>query len=167
MYYHYLQHQFSNNPINQRPPSLITYVEGKPGTGKSFVTQTLRNITRLLTQRNSSDMASAPTGCAAALIDGTTHYRSCSIPAGKQFQSAPTNLKASNPENVRAMRKQCCKVILRLMDEHSMSGRAMWAWLRHRSKEMRRPTQILDDDGKVLFQEASFSKNMGWFPIPI
>ena len=83
---------------------------------------------------------------------------------------APTNLKASNPEQVRALRTQYCNVILRLMDEHSMSGRAMWAWLRHRSEEMRRPTDILDDDGEVIFQEASslppdlFRRTWGGFP---
>ena len=37
LYYHFLQEQFSNNQTNQQPPSLITYVEGKPGTGKGFL----------------------------------------------------------------------------------------------------------------------------------
>ena len=70
-------------------------------------------------------MASAPRGCAAALIDGTTHYRSSSIPAGNKFHQAPTNLKSTDPEKLTALIKQLCGVILRLMDEHSMNGRAM------------------------------------------
>ena len=51
-------------------------------------------------------MASAPTGCAAALIDGTTHYRSSPIPAGSKFRQAPTNLKSTDPQQVTALRKK-------------------------------------------------------------
>ena len=72
--------------------SLFTFVEGKPGTGKTFIIKTLRNVTRLLQKSNYSDMASAPTGCATALIDGQKHFRSCSIAMGRAFYKAPTNL---------------------------------------------------------------------------
>ena len=51
----------------------MIWVEGKPGTRKSLITKTLQNITPIITQRNSSDSVSAPTGCAAALINDTTH----------------------------------------------------------------------------------------------
>ena len=50
-----------------------------------------------------------------------------------------------------------------------MSGRAMWAWLRHRSEERRRPMQILDDNGTVVFSEPSsippdlFQRSWGGF----
>jgi hypothetical protein len=34
------------------------------------------------------------------------------------------------------------------MDKHSMTGRPDWAWLKHRHKEMRRPMDVLDNDGQ-------------------
>ena len=72
--------------INDCPPYEFVLVEGKPGTGKYFVTKTLRNTNRLLTQRNSSYMTSDPTGCAATLIGGSTHCRCFPIPTSQHFQ---------------------------------------------------------------------------------
>ena len=67
--------------------------------------KTLHNITRLLTKRNSSDTASALTGCAAALIEGSTHCRSYSIPAGKALYKTLTNINISNSASLHSMRK--------------------------------------------------------------
>ena len=63
--------------INDLPPSSFVLVEGNTGTDKYFVTKTLRNINRILTQQNSSYMASASTGCADDLIGGYTYCRCC------------------------------------------------------------------------------------------
>ena len=160
MVYEHLYYQrqwklFQKGEIVERPPSLFTLVEGKPGTGKTFVTKTLRNVTRLLWGSNSADMASAPTGCAAALIDGKTHCRSCSIPTGTKFYKPPTNLKSSDPLRLRAMRVAMCLVISWFMDEHSMVSRLFWAWLKHRSEELRRPIEILNDNNETVQVQKS------------
>ena len=47
-----------------------------------------------------------------------------------------------------------CQVVSRFMDEHSMSGRAFWAWLRHRHEELRRQRQVLDGAGNDLYLES-------------
>ena len=52
------------------PPSTFTKVQGKPGTGKTFVVNTIQNITRNIFQSDRFDAGSAPTGCAAALFGG-------------------------------------------------------------------------------------------------
>ena len=56
------------------------FIEAKHGTCKSFVLKTMRNITRLIHQIKSADLASALTCCAGALIAGSTYSRCCSIP---------------------------------------------------------------------------------------
>ena len=158
LYYHFLHECFNdvnNSTQTQQPPSLMTWVEGKPGTGKSFATKTLRNITRMITQRNSSDLVSAPTGCAAALINATTHNRCSSIPIGNAFQRSPINLTSADPNKVTAMQIQFCRALLQMMDEHSMNDRAMFAWLRHRCEEARRPVHIIDEEGNILVHGQS------------
>ena len=81
------------------------FVEGKLGTGKIFLTKTLYHITKLLTKRNSLDMALAPTGCATTIIKGLTHCRSCSIPGSKALYKTPTNINISNSASLCSMRK--------------------------------------------------------------
>ena len=56
-------------------PSENVFAEGLPGTGKTFVIQTTRNISIAIKGHNSADMASAPTGCAASIILGNTNCR--------------------------------------------------------------------------------------------
>lgn len=52
---------------------------------------------------------------------------------------------------IRAIRAATSKVISRFMDEHSMSGRQMWAWLKHRHEEFRRPGDpVLDENDEVI-----------------
>ena len=133
------------------PPSIFCFIEGKPGTRKTFVLLTMRNITRLLHGRNSADLASAPTGCAAALIGGSTHCRSCSIPTSAKFQNPPTDIVTTDANRLRALKTTMCQVVSRFMDEHSMSGRAFWAWLRHRHEELRRQRQVLEGAGNDLY----------------
>ena len=52
------------------PASLRAYVQGNPGTGKTFVAVT-------------------PTGCSADLIHGETVYRAAKVPAGNKKQNGP------------------------------------------------------------------------------
>ena len=106
-------------------------------------------------QRNSSDMASAPTGCSASLIEGSTHCRCCSIPTGRDFHRSPVDIKSTHLDSIRSMRKQMRDVISRFMDEHSMAGRPYWAWLKHRHEELRQPKVVLDWEENILFREDS------------
>ncbi len=150
----YQIHLFQNGEIENRPPCAFVLVEGLPGTGKSFVTKTLRNITRKIHGRNSADMASAPTGCAASLIGGSTHCRCSHIPTGRKFKQIPTNMTTSDSTVMRATRLSMSKVVSRFMDEHSMDGRPTWAWLKHRHEELRRPSEVLDTEAPTLVQEV-------------
>ena len=150
LYHHYLLDQHHKGIVKDRPPSQLVLVEGKPGTGKTFVTKTLRNITRQLTKLNSSDMASAPTGCAAALIEGSTHCHCLKIPCGRALYKVPSNIKATNSDAIRALKTAMCKVVCRIEDEHSMKGRPLWAWTKHRTEELRRPCVVLDDEENVI-----------------
>ncbi|EJK61395.1 hypothetical protein THAOC_18129 [Thalassiosira oceanica] len=151
--YHHLYHQYrlldyihKRSPTAKRPAQQTVLVEGLPGVGKSFITNTLRNITRLL-HGAETDAATAPTGVAANIINGSTHYRYNSIPTGREFRRAPTNSKDVNCRQYRAKRLALLRCISRFMDEHSMAGRPMWGWLKHKHEEFRRPTTIVDTDG--------------------
>lgn len=119
------------------------------------MTKILRNVTRLLQGSNSSGLALAPTGCATALIEEKTHYRSCLIQTGKKFQKRPKNLSLSDPKHVQTMRVAMCLVITWFMDEHSMVGRAFFAWLKHRSEELRRPIELLNENNETFHLETS------------
>jgi hypothetical protein len=136
-----------------RPPCQHVLIEGLPGTGKTFVILTMRNITRQIHKHELSDMASAPTGSAAALIHGSTICRNCSIPTGKAFQKTPKDRPVRNVNDHRATQCRFSSVIVFLVDEHSMMGLGDIAWIKHRNEEFRRPSNVLDDDGGVIAQE--------------
>ena len=53
-----------------------------------------------------------------------------------------------------ALKTTMCQVVSRFMDEHSMSCRALWAWLRHIHEELRRQRQVLDGAGNDLYLES-------------
>ncbi|KAL7554626.1 hypothetical protein ACHAWF_018133 [Thalassiosira exigua] len=130
-----------------RPPAQRILVEGLPGVGKSWVINTLRNTVRLLHGTKHADMASTPTGCSASLVDGSTHFRALSVPVGKALNKAPTNSAESNRDRIKEARVRMSRIIAWFQDEHSMTGRNMWGWLRHRAEEYRRPKQVIDDSG--------------------
>jgi hypothetical protein len=79
-----------------RPPDRRILVAGLPGVGKTWIINTLRNITRLLYKRNLADMATTPTGSLAALIQGKTHFRAPNIPTGTEMKQVPTKMALSN-----------------------------------------------------------------------
>ena len=64
-------------------------VQGKHGTGKSFVINT-QNITNIDLKYNKYDIATTPTGCATSLVDDNTHVRSLNIPISRKIFSALT-----------------------------------------------------------------------------
>ena len=154
--FHHLYHQYLllnylhlDNAHAKRPAQQTVLVEGLPGVGKSFITNTLRNITRLLHGAD-TDAATAPTGVAANIINGSTHFRYNSIPTGREFKRTPTNSKDVNCTQYRAKRLALLRCISRFMDEHSMAGRPMWGWLKHKHEEFRRPANIIDGNGNEI-----------------
>ena len=91
--YHHLYYErewkrHEDQEIDTLPDSQNIYVEGLPGTGKTFIIKTLRNMIRKIHKSNHCDIASAPTGCATALINGSTHARSMSLPVEKKQHNA-------------------------------------------------------------------------------
>ena len=155
LYYQWEWSKFNNNDTNVVPKALRTKEEGRPGTGKSFVTNTLRNMTRMIHKTNNADIASAPTGAAASIINGATHCRSAFIPTGKAFQKSPTNVNINDPNKIIALCNLMSALRTKIMDEDSMSGRNMWAWQKHRAEEFRQPKQLRNDDNKIFFQQQS------------
>ena len=150
LYHHYMMQKFDNKEIQNRPPSQFVLVEGKPRTGKTFITKTLRNIKRFLTKSNSSDIATAPAGCAAVLIDGSTHFRTLYIPSGSPLYQQPTDIKTTQLTKVRALKTTLCKAVTVIEDEHSMKGRPIWGWSRHRYEELRRPSVVMDNEQNIV-----------------
>ncbi len=111
------------------PPSQFVCIEGLPGIGKTFVISTIWNMTHIFHNTNRADLASAPTGYAAALINGSTHCQAAAIPTGEHFYNAPINLDTKIAEKNRVRRTIYSRIITRRMDKQSMTGCPDWAWL--------------------------------------
>ena len=150
--YCWIEYSENNNNDIQPPPSCFNFVEGKPGTGKSFVINTIQNTNRKIHKTNKRDMTLAPTGCAAALVNGATHFRAFSIPTGSKFRKQPTNLSTSQATKVTSFKNRMSHLFTQLMDEHSMWGRSGWGWIKHRCEESRRPSFILNDIGDMIMR---------------
>jgi hypothetical protein len=121
------------------PPCIFLLVEGKPGSGKSFVLNTLRNISRAITKSNHGELTSAPTGVAGSLINASTHCRVASIPTGRDFSKPPTNITSTKCQKLQSLSNSHRHIFTRLLDEHSMMGRKYFGWMKHRMEELRKP----------------------------
>ena len=154
---HLLQHkkwmEYYNSPSDvPLPPSLHVKCQGKPGTGKSFIIMTLRNITRKMLKSNFADGVCAPTGCASSLISGMTMYRLFKIPTAKDtLYNVPKDRSCSNPFEFKYWVTMWQRMFLLIMDEDSMAGRPIWAWLEHRSQEGRRFLQQSENTSPSLY----------------
>jgi hypothetical protein len=163
LYQHYKFHKFQEEFQNwsQRPgtgphlppPSIFLLVEGKPGSGKSFILKTLRNITRIIMKSNRAELTSAPTGVAGSLINASTHCRVASIPTGKEVNKPPYKISSTNYQQVMSLSISHLHIFTRLMDEHSMMGRRQFAWMKHRMEELRRPFPLVDNKGEDVFKD--------------
>ena len=131
------------------------WVEGLAGIGKTFVIQSLRHTPRNVKGRNSSDLTSAPTGCAAKILSAKTYCRSSDLPTGSKLAKAPANDSTINLERLQEMRKVMTDIVVRIFDEHSMNGRSHWVWLEHKHQEHRRPVNALDSDMNILHHDIS------------
>ena len=132
------------------PPNLtqLVWIEGLPGTGKTFCIRTLTNIVRQIHKTNSADLASAPTGCAASHIGGTTNHRAMLLPTKQsEVKKAPTNPKNPNSDKVKEAHNLMTLVSAFFEDEHSMRSKEIFAWIEHRQRNLRTPPrQVFDQD---------------------
>jgi hypothetical protein len=168
LFYQWLLTQYENGDIQDLPEMQNVYVEGLPGTGKTFVINTIRNMIRKIYKSNRRDAASAPTGCAAALINGSTHARSMSLPVGKKAKLPPSNIDVTNLDRIKYLRDSHKHLIARIMDESSMLGQLYWAWLKHRHEELRRPVgRITDEEFNDIDDEEQDHVDPGIVPIDL
>ena len=148
-----VEHQSSPEHL---PPCENLFVEGVAGSGKTFVIMTDRNITVAVEGRNSAEMASAPTGCAASITRAKTNCRASNLPyRGCDLRKKPHDSTATNSRITQAIRRLLSKVVFRQMDEHSMNGREHWAWLEHRHAEHRVIAHVLDENMNVVQFDAN------------
>ena len=84
-----------------------------------------------ITGSESANMALAPTGCAASHIGGSTVYRALNIPVGRKMRKQPTNMVITDVNKMLGLTASICKLELLTIDEHSMIGRGLWAWILH------------------------------------
>jgi hypothetical protein len=161
LYWQYIWYQHRNGQYENVPPMQTIYVEGLPGVGKTFLINTLRNICKNILQNNNADAASAPTGCAAALIDGSTHARMMAIPVGKDATKAPTHLVSSNSNYLQHLKKRFTDIFALFMDEHSMMGLQDWAWAKYRNEEFRGLCPpVMDEESNELLVDDSGNENV-------
>eukprot|EP00957_Ditylum_brightwellii_P121581 9271996-Ditylum_brightwellii.AAC.1 len=121
--------EFYNNPSDvPLSPLLHVKCQGKPGTGKSFVIMTLRNITRILLKSNLADGVCAPIGCTSTLLSGITMHHLFKIPTGKDtLLKPPKDMNCSTPLEFNNWARRWQEMFLLIMDEDSMAGRPIWA----------------------------------------
>jgi hypothetical protein len=119
------------------PPSFFIYVQGNPGTGKTFTTPTILNVIRQVMGAMGYALAVAPTGTAASLTRGKTTVRAFRIPVGKKGAEMPTSLADYSIEAIQAHLMRMRKMFALLKDEHSMEPRSQWPWMEFRCTEAR------------------------------
>ena len=99
-------------------------IQDKPGTGKLFVINTLRKITKVILKSNTWDITIAPTGCSAALIDCNILFRSLKIPVSSKKIYGPTsNVVISNFQQSKLWYSNWRGIFLFIIDEDIVIGR--------------------------------------------
>ena len=120
------------------PPCVRCYIQGNPGSGKSFVIHTISNILFNLLRSLKGLLKVAPTGCASALIHGCTTTRGNHVPCGKKLFSAPTFNVNGNTKRLSKMIELMEALYVMIYDEHSMENRSTWAWKQNNCSEFRK-----------------------------
>ena len=123
------------------------FVQGNPGSGKTFTMQMILNAYRKVHKKMSVICSLAPTGMAASLTGGTTTSRFCKLPIGPKAFAVPYDMSVSGVDAHTAYRKKCSDLVAALFDEGSMYGRPDLAWINHRFCEGRREG---DGDGEMF-----------------
>ena len=80
MYQHYVYNLV--NDIDDYPVSMNVKIKGLPCIWKEFIENTIRNFDINLNPMFLSYICCVPTGCAAKVINGTTHILLFNIPTG-------------------------------------------------------------------------------------
>ena len=106
-------------------------IQGLPGTGKTCIANTIRNIDINLNPMFSSYACCFPTRCAASLINGTTHHQLFNIPTGRNFHIIPKDWEGTNDSSIIAKHKYWKNIFTLLIEEDSMVGRSFWGWSKH------------------------------------
>ena len=101
-------------------------IQGLPGTGKTFIANTIRNIDINLNLMFLSYTCCVPTGCVALLINGTTYRQLFNIPYGRNFLKHSKDWKETNASSIIAKHKYWKNIFTLLMDEDSMGGHLFW-----------------------------------------
>jgi hypothetical protein len=126
------------------------YVQGNPGSGKTFTMKVILNAYRAILGVEGSARSIAPTGMAASLTGGTTTYRFAKMPVGKQSFEMPYDMGGSKEvAMLEGFVKKMTDLEALLVDEASMIGRPDFAWLNHRVCEGRRPKGT-EGDGNLF-----------------
>ena len=85
------------------------------------------------------DLATAPTGCAASLIDGETNCRAFKIPTRKDvLKQPPSDMNITDVREQVTFYSKYKKLFQCVMDEDSMTGCSAFAWIAHRIEEGRK-----------------------------
>lgn len=118
-------------------PCWNVFVQGNPGTGKTFVVKTCLNVVRLTFEAMCTAKNTGPTGCAAALSNGMTLNRFFHFPFGVNIHKPPSDMRKSNTSAAEAFLKDMLSLFAHVSDEYSMKSRSAFAWEAHRLSEGR------------------------------
>ena len=77
-------------------------IQDLPGTGKTFIINTIRNIVIRLFLKSTCYFSCVSTRCAASLINGQTHHKLVNIPVGKGFTKQPVGWTETNASMILA-----------------------------------------------------------------
>ena len=142
------------------PDTMLLYVQGNPGAGKTFCSRTMINSCRRYFRANRTAKAIAPTGCAASLLKGGTFKRDFKVPCGAKAKQDPSDDHLpKETEFLQAFILSMCSIFALFKDEHSMDSRSDWGWLKHRLESARNFCPIIsnlveDEDESGQGQEA-------------
>jgi hypothetical protein len=128
------------------PPSLFFYVQGNPGSGKTFTQRTQINTVRRYFGEMEREQAMAPTGTAASLLCGRTSFRLLALPTGPKALEEPTNDLDESVLKVQAFIVTMSKMFGLFSDESSMATRHHLFWTKHRIESARRYLPDLTPD---------------------
>ena len=133
-YFEYLR-DFPNateDEVRSKLPKCIrVYIQGNPGTGKSFIIHTVSNMCLRLLKSVDQVLKMAPTGCASALINGKTINRGLYIPCGRKLLGKPETTTTGTTHQTAKFIKMMKALVVMITDEHSMENRSVWAWKEH------------------------------------
>ena len=103
---------------------------GRPGAGKTFTSECIVTLTRMVTGKRDGAFLGAPTGVAAFVGGGTTWHSALGIPTGPKFH------RSFQGEGPSAEKQEFLKNLIALVgDETSMTGRTLLGWIGHRLKQ--------------------------------